>query len=141
MRVLPHIERPVDSLLSPVVADRLGNRQDMRFGECAAQRRAAVPAGAEANQLVRVIQYRDGIRNKPSPGEPNRSSISFGAGLPASGEITSRYRLLALGFKALGMVSPSKFRLRIRQSCGRSKTCRSSQHSGSLCAPTRSESA
>jgi len=55
--ILSHVERAVRSLPSPVVADRLGNGQDdVRFGEGAMQGRATVPAGAEANQLVRVVQ-------------------------------------------------------------------------------------
>ena len=54
VRVLAHVERAVDALASPVVADRLGDGQDVGLGERAAQRRAAVPAGAEADQLVGV---------------------------------------------------------------------------------------
>ena len=51
VRVLAHVERAVGALAAPVVADGLGDGQDVGFGERAAQRRAAVPAGAEADQL------------------------------------------------------------------------------------------
>ena len=40
--------------VATVVADRLSDRQDVGFGEGAAQRRAAVSAGAEADELVGV---------------------------------------------------------------------------------------
>src|ERR1700722_4687194 len=49
MGVFPHIERAVSSLLAPVFADRLGNGEDVRFVECAAQGRAPVSAGAETD--------------------------------------------------------------------------------------------
>ena len=53
--VLAHVERAVGALAAPVVADSLGDGQDMRLGERAVQRRAPVPAGAEADQLVRIF--------------------------------------------------------------------------------------
>src|SRR5262249_45198462 len=40
---------------TPVIADGLGDGQDVRFGEGALRRRAPVAAGAEADQLVRVL--------------------------------------------------------------------------------------
>ena len=49
--VLAEEERPVDPLPAPVVADRLGGGEDVGLGERAAQGRAAVAAGAEADQL------------------------------------------------------------------------------------------
>ncbi len=52
--VLAHVQRPVDAAAAPVLADRLGGGQDVRLGEGAAQRGAAVPAGAEGDELVRV---------------------------------------------------------------------------------------
>ena len=54
--VFPHVERTVGSLLSTVVADRLGDRQNVRFGECAVEGRAAVSAGAETDELVGILQ-------------------------------------------------------------------------------------
>src|SRR5262249_10446189 len=41
-----------------VVADGLGGRRDMRLGERAAERRSAMAAGAEADELGRVVQLR-----------------------------------------------------------------------------------
>src|SRR5580704_15780839 len=58
MGVFPHIERAVGSLFAPVFADRLGNREDVRFVKCASQGRAAVSAGAEADELVWILQVR-----------------------------------------------------------------------------------
>src|SRR5262249_62000628 len=51
--VFADIERTVGALATPVVADSLRDGQDMRLGERTVQRRATVPAGAEAHQLVR----------------------------------------------------------------------------------------
>ena len=53
--VLAHVERAVDALAAPVFADRLGDREDVRFVERAAQRRAAVSAGAEAHDLLGIL--------------------------------------------------------------------------------------
>ncbi len=52
--ILAHIERAVDPPAAPAVADGLRNGQNMRLGKRAAQRRAAVPAGSETDQLVRI---------------------------------------------------------------------------------------
>ena len=43
VRVLAHVQRAVDALRAPVVADRLGDRQDVRLGERAV---AAASRGA-----------------------------------------------------------------------------------------------
>ncbi len=51
VRVLAHEQRAVDALRAPVVADRLRDREDVRLGEGAGQRRAAVAAGAEGDPL------------------------------------------------------------------------------------------
>ena len=56
--VLAHVERAVNALLSPVIADGLGDRQDVRLGERAAQRGAPVPGRAEADHLVAVANVR-----------------------------------------------------------------------------------
>ena len=39
----------------PVVADRLGNREDVSLGEGPAKRRSAMPAGAEADPFGGII--------------------------------------------------------------------------------------
>ena len=54
VRVLAHEERPVRALAPTVVADGLGDGQDVGFVEGAVQRGAAVPAGAEADPMARV---------------------------------------------------------------------------------------
>ena len=61
MRVLPHEERSVDALRPAVVADRLGDRQNVRFRERAVQRAAAVAAGSKADQLLRIAQVRPAL--------------------------------------------------------------------------------
>src|SRR5260221_13473416 len=53
--ILAHIERTVDSLVAPAVADGLRNGQNMRLGKRAAQGRAAMPAGPETNHLVGIF--------------------------------------------------------------------------------------
>src|SRR5271166_303790 len=58
MSVFPHIERAVGSLPSPVVADRLGNREDVRFGEGAVEGRATMAACTEDDHLVGIAQVR-----------------------------------------------------------------------------------
>ena len=54
MRILPHAERPVDGLPSTVIADCLCDRENVRFVKGAMERRPAVPARPEADQLVGV---------------------------------------------------------------------------------------
>jgi hypothetical protein len=39
-----------------IVADGLRDREDMGFGERPMERRSAMPAGAEAYQLARIIE-------------------------------------------------------------------------------------
>ena len=55
MRVFPHVQRAIGTLAATIVADGLGDGQDMGFGKGAVQRRAAVPAGAEADPLGGVV--------------------------------------------------------------------------------------
>ena len=69
----------------PIVADRLRDREDVRFGERAAQRRAAMTAGAEADALRGIIRIRPPAKYARSS-RPRSTNISFGAGLPASGD-------------------------------------------------------
>src|SRR5439155_17771860 len=52
--VLAQEERPVDPALPAVLADRLRRRQDVRLGEAAVVRRAAVTARAEGDELLRI---------------------------------------------------------------------------------------
>ena len=54
VRILPHVERPVDGLPSPVLAKCLCDGQNVSFIERAVKRRSAVPTGPEAHQLVGV---------------------------------------------------------------------------------------
>ena len=54
MCVFAHKEWPIGTLHAPIIADGLGNGQDVRFGKCPAQRRAAVAAGSEAYHLGRI---------------------------------------------------------------------------------------
>src|SRR5208283_627755 len=58
MSVFSHVERTIRSLLPPVLANCLGNREYVRFGESSMQRRATVPARAEADELGGIIQVR-----------------------------------------------------------------------------------
>ena len=95
MRVLPHIERPIDSLLSPVVADSLGNRQDMCFGECAAQWRTTVPAGTEDNEPVRVIGIRAALVISRLQATQNRRVFPSEPACLPEAKSPRTYRLLA----------------------------------------------
>ena len=54
MRVLTEEKRPINPLNAAVVADRPGDRQDVRLGKCAIERRAPVPAGSESDPLARI---------------------------------------------------------------------------------------
>ena len=58
MCVFAHVERAVDSVSAPVVADRLCDRDDVRLGERAVERRAAMPARSEGHELARVVCVR-----------------------------------------------------------------------------------
>ena len=51
---LPMNSGPSILLIAAVIADGLRDGEDMRFGERAAQRRAAMPAGAEGDELRRI---------------------------------------------------------------------------------------
>ena len=84
VRVLAHVERAVDRLAAAVVADRLRDRGDVRGGQAAVERRAAMAARAEFDPLARVVEIGRAI-------EKLRSSVATsirragGAGFPASG--------------------------------------------------------
>ena len=56
MGVLSHQERSADSVRPPVVADGLGDRQDVRFIEGPVERRSSMSARAEAYQLAWIIE-------------------------------------------------------------------------------------
>jgi len=58
VRVLAHVERTIGPADFSVVADGLGDCEDVGFGERTAKWRAAMSAGAEADQLARVIGIR-----------------------------------------------------------------------------------
>ena len=55
VRVFPQVQRAIGALAAAVVADGLGNGQDVGLVKRSVQRRAAVPAGTEADPLSRVI--------------------------------------------------------------------------------------
>jgi hypothetical protein len=55
VRVLPDEQRSVDPLRAAVFADRLRDREDMRFVERRAQRGSTMTAGAEAHPLCGVV--------------------------------------------------------------------------------------
>src|SRR5262245_56268890 len=59
--VLADVERAVGALATPAVADRLRDGQDMRLSERTVQRRAPVPAGAEAHELVKGSHVRQAL--------------------------------------------------------------------------------
>ena len=48
----------IGALGMPVVADGLGDGENVGFGERPAERRAAMPAGAKADQLTGIIEIR-----------------------------------------------------------------------------------
>ena len=54
MGVLSQEQGAIDPLRLPIVADRLGDGEDVRLGECSIAGRATVAAGAEGNALARV---------------------------------------------------------------------------------------
>ncbi len=58
MRVPAEIQRAADVVGAAIVADRLGDGEDVRFGERAAQRRAAMAARAEPDPLRDVVDIR-----------------------------------------------------------------------------------
>ena len=56
MRVLAHVNGAVNPVSSPVVADGLGNGQDMGLGKRAVEGGPPVSTGAEADKLVGIAQ-------------------------------------------------------------------------------------
>jgi len=62
MGVLAHIERAIGSLGLPVVADRLGDRENVSLGERSVQWRAAMPAGAKTDPLLGVIDIGPALK-------------------------------------------------------------------------------
>src|SRR5262245_61271296 len=54
MLVFAHVKRPIRALTTPVLTAGMRDSQDMSLGERAVQLRAAVSAGAKADQLVGV---------------------------------------------------------------------------------------
>ena len=62
VRVLAHVERAGDGVRVAIVADRLGDRHDVRRGERAAQGRSSVPAGPEADLLGGIVGIRPALQ-------------------------------------------------------------------------------
>src|SRR5262249_19872609 len=56
--VLADVERTISGLVAPIIANRLGDSENVRLGERTVQRRTPVPAGAEAHQLGTVSHLR-----------------------------------------------------------------------------------
>lgn len=56
MRVLAHEQRPADSSVATVLANRLRDRKDMRLREGPVERRSAVSARAKAHEIVRICR-------------------------------------------------------------------------------------
>ena len=54
VRILAHEQRPADAFALAVFADGLRDRENVRLGERAVERRAAMPARAKADELVRI---------------------------------------------------------------------------------------
>ncbi len=58
VRIFAHLKRAVDVLAAAVIANGLGDGENVGFVEGAGQRRAAMPARAEADQLIWVGHIR-----------------------------------------------------------------------------------
>ena len=87
MGVFAYEEGAVRSLCTPVITDRLCDGKDMRLGEGATQRGTPVSAGAEADRLRGVVYIGSPLVVLRSS-RARSTSISLGAALPASGEIS-----------------------------------------------------
>src|SRR5689334_189010 len=66
MRVLPHVERAIDTLRRAVLADSLRDGPDVGSGQRAIERRASMSAGAEAHKLARIVHVGDPIAKLPT---------------------------------------------------------------------------
>ena len=71
VRILAHVKRAVRALRSPVVADRLRDGENMRFGKGAVQRGTAMSAGSETDHLVRDRSGPAAARNIPVRAGPH----------------------------------------------------------------------
>ena len=65
MRIEPQEQRAVDALLLAICADRLTDRQHVRFVEAAFERDAAMAGGAERHTLRRARKHRAVRCNTP----------------------------------------------------------------------------
>ncbi len=61
MRILAHEQRAIDTLVSSIFAEGLGNGEDVRLGECAVERRAAMATGAKTDELRRIVHVRPAL--------------------------------------------------------------------------------
>ena len=107
MRVAAEEQRPVDPLLLAVAADRGADRDDVRLGEAAVERRAAVPGGAERHRRRRRPR-RDRRRaaRRRRPGRPASGSC------PARGSTRSRCRTTSTVGAACAPMAVSSSRAR-----------------------------
>ena len=69
---LPMNSGPSMPFASPVIADRLRDRENVRFVERAVQRRPAVAARAKADELLRIIDIRLPLVISPLQRLPDR---------------------------------------------------------------------
>ena len=65
MRVLPHVQEARSTLRLAVIADRLGNGENVRFSESAVERRPTVSACSKRNQLVGIFEIRLAVKVFP----------------------------------------------------------------------------
>ena len=74
VRVLSHVERAVDALTAAVVADGLRDRADVGLGEGAVERRAAMAARTEADELRRIVRLGPALVVRPlEPGQVDQN--------------------------------------------------------------------
>ncbi len=109
-----HVERAIRLLLTPVIANCLGNCQDVRFGKRAFQGCAAMSTGAEADHLVAIFQVRMALKI----GGLKASYIDehlFGCGLARQGRNSAGFDAPEDLSEVPDMISPSRCHLWIRQ--------------------------
>src|SRR5436190_11192847 len=117
--VLTHIQRAVGALTLPIVANGLGDRQNVRLGKRTAQRRAAMPTGTEADRLGWIC--RVGAALVILALKLRQIDEHFLGSWLASQwrNCHVSYPLLKLSREPRGTVPPSRCRPHIQRSCGR----------------------
>ena len=101
VRVLAHVERTVVTVwLMPVLADRLGDRQDVRLVERATQGCSAVPAGPEADLLGRISRIRPALEIVPF--QPRRDRPVSPLGPACRPVVKAPFRLRLVRIRSAG---------------------------------------